>query len=34
MAALEPIHDDIENDRLESVTTAADNDSPPPQLEN
>ena len=34
MAVLEPIHDDIENDRLESVTTAADNDSPPPQLEN
>lgn len=34
MAALEPIHDDIENNRLESVTTAADNDNPPPQLEN
>jgi DNA recombination protein RmuC len=35
MAVLEPIHDDIENDRLESMkTTAADNDSPPPRLEN
>ena len=34
MAALEPIHDDIENNRLESVTTTADNDNPPPQLEN
>jgi DNA recombination protein RmuC len=34
MAALDPIHDDIENNRLESVTTAADNDNLPPQLEN
>ena len=35
MAVLEPIHDDIENGRLESVTETTDNKSPqPPQLEN
>ena len=34
MAVLEPIHDDIENDRLESVTETTDNQSQqPPQLE-
>ena len=35
MAVLEPIHDDIENGRLESVTETTDNKSQqPPQLEN
>ncbi|WP_415356498.1 DNA recombination protein RmuC [Halioglobus sp. Uisw_031] len=35
MAMLEPIHDDIENGRLESVTETTDNKSQqPPQLEN
>ncbi|MGY8860378.1 MAG: DNA recombination protein RmuC [Pseudomonadales bacterium] len=35
MAVLEPIHDDIENSRLESVTETTDNKSQqPPQLEN
>ena len=35
MATLEPIHDDIENDRLEPVTETTDNKSQqPPELEN
>ncbi|MDG2047888.1 MAG: DNA recombination protein RmuC [Halioglobus sp.] len=33
MAALEPIHDDIENNRLEMMITAIDNDRSPPPLE-
>lgn len=34
MAAVEPIHDDIENDRLDSVTKPQDSDATPILLEN